>query len=165
MTNTGKTLSVPTVLQENNPICWAASMASVYNYKKGTKYTAKDIIKKTKHGNKGATLTQIYNYFKNTFKFSCTKGSPLSYAGVKSRIQANQPIYVMFHTKDGKNAHIVVIKGYYQQNNKVVYYLMNPQSSSSQTITVASGAQKDGSEVNGYMHYKMYWYKSIYDFR
>lgn len=163
--NTGKTLAVPIVLQGSNPICWAASMASVHNYRKGTKYTAKDIIKKTKHGNKGATLTQIYDYFKNTFKLSCTKGSPLSYAGVKSRIQANQPIYAMFHTKDGKKAHIVVIKGYYQQNNKVVYYLMNPQSSSSQTITVASGAQKDGSEVNGYMHYKMYWYKSIYDFR
>lgn len=107
--NTGKTLAVPTVLQGSNPICWAASMASVHNYRKGTKYTAKDIIKKTKHGNKGATLTQIYDYFKNTFKLSCTKGSPLSYAGVKSRIQANQPIYAMFHTKDGKKAHIVVI--------------------------------------------------------
>ncbi|MCM1158586.1 MAG: cellulose binding domain-containing protein [Bacteroidales bacterium] len=151
ITTSGKTLAVPIVVQGGDPICWAACMASICNYKMGMRYTANDVIKKTKHGNKGATTEKIVSYFKNVYKLQCTQEKALTYAKVKSYIQGNQPIYAIFRGKkipeNVYTKHAVIIKGYYQQNKAVVYYIMNPQSSQSQSITVSRKAQNDGTKL------------------
>lgn len=114
-----KNLSVPIVPNQTidgNGICWAASMASVVNYKKGTSYTAKDIY--DKYGN---FTDAWYKHVENGYKdegLSHAKfvNNDIGINKLKSEINNDRPVDTYMKILDNSAAHEVVVRGYYDFN-------------------------------------------------
>lgn len=108
--------------------CWAASVATIVNYIKGSNISAINVCDKMKIGyNIGATIGEVqlalnkydisYNYLNNN------SSSILSWNDIKTNIDNRYPIYVAArHFKsDGKvEGHAVTLYGYHNLSTKYV---------------------------------------------
>lgn len=67
---TERNLNVPKVYQGQSPICWAASMASIINYMKGTNLVAANIFITTGSAAEGKAISIVKDYFSVHYQIS-----------------------------------------------------------------------------------------------
>lgn len=156
-------LNVPIVKQYGNPICWAASMASILNHVSGTSYTARDVADATGKGLNGATYNEVNSYYTGTYNMSVTGAGTMTSSKVAECLNNGQPIQV-FHFPSSGSGHSLVLTGMVQVSSDLFYVYMDPNYSSYRSIEVITAAKTDGTkvgiEVGGTT---MYWSNSIYD--
>ncbi len=156
-------LNVPIVRQYSNPICWAASMASILNYVNGTSYTAVNVANATGKGLNGASYNEVKSYYTGTYKMSVTGTGAMTSSKVFECLNNGQPIQV-FHLPSSGVGHSLVLTGAFQISSDVFYVYMDPNYSSYRSIEVVAAAKSDGTkmgiDVGGTT---MYWSNSIYD--
>ncbi|MDE5782329.1 MAG: hypothetical protein K2I03_12770 [Lachnospiraceae bacterium] len=100
--------------QGNYNLCWAASVATIVNYKKGRNISAKTVANAMKKGyDDGATVAETekaLNKYSLTYKM---KSSKISWATIKRRISVNdRPFSIAMASTDGGMGHIITGYGY-----------------------------------------------------
>lgn len=121
----------PIVAQGNDPLCWAASVASILRFEVPGSFgsiTARDVTNRVGHGILGASTQAVKNYmaqlmpsvYKPTYI-----GSTLSYSDIMVIINNVDPLYIAAWAQDG-SGHAVVVCGYNLYNTGFTVRLMNP---------------------------------------
>ncbi len=126
-------LSVPVVLQGSRPWCWAASIASIINYKEDRSLTANNVVNAI--GGNSNTSGSIENIFDawDTYGYTPELYYNFYYSDIKNCIDSDYPIHALLtDTSDPDDAtlgHSVVIRGYSYDSGKIYYSIMDPNSS------------------------------------
>lgn len=110
--------------QGNYGMCWAASVATIVNYLKGSNITAKQVCNKMGIGyNEGGTINDKQKALKKySINYNHINQSTISWSKVKSNVNNKKPIAISASANSGKNWHAVTIIGY--QNYKVNDYIV-----------------------------------------
>lgn len=100
--------------QGNYNLCWAASVATIVNYKKNRNISAKTVANAMKKGyDDGATPAETekaLNYYGLTYKL---KSSKISWATIKRRISVNdRPFSIAMASTNGGMGHMITGYGY-----------------------------------------------------
>jgi len=143
-------------------ICWAASIASIVDYKTYYSRTALQIYQENRNlgltgiGDKTNKLAAFSRY-----GLSASETSPKTYTSVRSYITSNKPIMMGFFSSS--SGHSVVLKGFTKDDvGYVTYSIMDPNYSGTTIIDVSSAAQSSGSALY-FPLYGMYWkYSYVY---
>ncbi len=93
------------------PICWAASVATIVNYRKGTNYTAKnvcDAIGVPYDGNTISTKKEALSHYNIEYSI---RRAQLSLAKIKTNINNKYPIAASTISSDG-SGHAITVYGY-----------------------------------------------------
>lgn len=143
-------------------ICWAASIASIVDYKTYYSRTALQIYQENRNlgltgvGDKTNKLAAFSRY-----GLSASETSPKTYSSVKSYITSNKPIMMDFFSST--SGHSVVLKGFTKDDvGYVTYSIMDPNYSGTTILDVSSSAQSSGSALY-FPLYGMYWkYSYVY---
>lgn len=123
--------------QGNYGLCWAATVATICNYRNGTNITAKNVADTMHIGyNEGAypyegqQALKNYGLSYNNFLNGSTK---LSWSTLKTNINNKYPIYV--HASASNSAHVVTAYGYSTTagTNYVIFW--NSGTENSMTVT------------------------------
>lgn len=145
-------------------ICWAASCASVIDYKTYFDRSAYDIYTEIRNfglsgiGNMVDKITAHEQYGLNA-----GRRNAISYSSVKSYINSNEPLVSDFFTEEIDSGHTVVLRGYSRDDlGNVVYSFMDPNESSYVSIDISRSAQVDGLNLY-FPYYGMYWF-SVYSY-
>jgi len=124
------TVSVKYVPQGDHFLCWAASMASILNYLKGTNYGAMSLASYLDAPDAGASITECQYWYIHIFDINAALfSSKLSYNIVYNNAYARKPIQAHVEGRDTENkrhGHAVVVRGCYISNSVVYYRLMDP---------------------------------------
>lgn len=120
-------------VSQNPPsnLCWAASIACIVNYKKGTSYTATQVAKKyygNTNYNKGLEPGKQDDILKGTYGLSYTYKNQVPSDGIMLKnIKSKYPIYGSFKWSSGGKAgyHAVVIYGINVVGGYI--YIMDPE--------------------------------------
>lgn len=122
-------------------LCWAASAATIINYRKGTKYTAKNIADKIGIGyNDGGT---VYNVSYALLEYGVNYKVALKQIGwnmINRNVDTKKPIYV--HASSGSDHHAVVCFGYKVVDGTKYVYLWNPGTERASIVKYKSGGTK-----------------------
>lgn len=123
--------------QGNLPICWAASVATIVNYRKGSNLSAKDVCDKMKTGYNGASidtkLNALHEYGLTAYK---KQVSSMSWKTIIKNIDEKRPIAMStFSTNSG---HAVTLIGYRFRNGTKYVVLWNSGNKQVQTVTYPS---------------------------
>lgn len=114
-------------------LCWAASVATIVNYRNGTAYTAKNVADRMGiEYNTGGTLENAslaLNLYGVMYKAIYNQ---ISWTLVKKNIDQKRPIYVAA-TSSG-NGHAVACFGYKVNNQKKYVYFWNPGTQSTSIV-------------------------------
>lgn len=141
--------------------CGAAVTASIINYIKYTKLTAKMVTIQALGSAKdeGLTLSNVIAVA-HDYALDAKESAPLSYTSVKAEIDGIRPIYMRMQrsTTDGKVYHALCLVGY----SPSLYTVLNPWYNYRLTLD-----KKDsGSNVTYITGDRTYtWYKSVYNWR
>lgn len=129
-----KTLSIPYVSQRG-PTCWAACIASIVNYKKGTDLEAYEVVVACQPNDAagGASVNQIASYLTNQYGLSSyASNGEIQYDNVYWQINADKPMIISGYrngnTGDGR--HVVAVYGYYKDLSSLneSFYYMEPNT-------------------------------------
>lgn len=124
------------------PICWAASVATIVNYIKGKKISAKAVCRREKTGYVGANIDTKQKALKDYgVRYSKNRDYQIGWTTIKSNIDAKKPIAVSSFTSDGKRAHAVTAYAYVTAGTTKYVAIWNSGSNSVQTFKY----QKSGS--------------------
>lgn len=95
---------------ENKNICWAASVATIYNYVKDKHITAKDVCDNIGHGYRSGTNKTILRAF-DEHKLDYRKvDSTLDYDRIRNNLRGRKPICMWTKSSDNRG-HIVTLAG------------------------------------------------------
>ena len=102
------------VLQGNRPLCWAACIATIVNYKKGKNLSASDVAKGASKPNQAALdeATTALNSYGFSYNGSWNK---IAWTSVKNNIKNKNPFIVGFETYDkygNRQRHMVTAYSY-----------------------------------------------------
>ncbi len=124
-------LSVPIKLQGNYNDCWAASVASILQYKKGTNKTALQVCDDNNIGyNAGASPDQIHQALSNyNITNSILGGFIYSISDIYNVLSAGQIPLALCNTTSGAG-HAIVIRGYNSSTQGAYLSVMDPNYSS-----------------------------------
>lgn len=126
-------LTVDIIVQGNRPWCWAASMACVINYEKGTSYDHYDIGSRfdTTEGENesGAAMWEIRNWLTQYNLYYTLNNSGRTLTALVSSMRAGHPVLGGFSTSDFSEGHAVVIRGLNFAYN--TFSVMDPNCGSS----------------------------------
>ena len=138
-------LSIPALSQSGLPICWAASVASMVNYLKGTSYSAINIADNAGTGYVGAPIATAASCLRSYTSSGFTKyntsiynNSTMSFSTLKSKINDGLPIYV-HASQSGGAAHAVVAIGYSDTGANYITY------TESNTVTIRITSMSSGT--------------------
>lgn len=146
-----KNLSVPIIMQGNNPWCWAASIASIVNYTTGSNLSAQNVVNAVGGTNDHGSIQNICKGYAN-YGFSCElKTRTLSYQEVKDSINAGKPIQALF-INNSNEGHSVVISGYTDTGYGKYYSIMEPGAGTYNMIS-----ENNGSPYITYNNETFYW--------
>lgn len=144
------------VKQGNYNLCWAASVATIVNYKKNRSLSAKTVANAMKKGyDDGATPTETakaLNKYGLTYK---AKQSKISWGTIKRRISTNnRPFSIAMKPYDGGMGHMITAYGYSStvSGMKMVEYWDSADS---------HGCFSYGSQISIYGK-KYYWHSTVY---
>lgn len=122
--------------QGNKPICWAACVASTWNYYKGKKVTATQVCDKIKHGYSDANDNEIIKAFSAYgFRYKNVYAKKPNISNINACLRDHYLITAKLGTLDDNNIHVnshaVLITGteYVDGTSKVRVF--NPQGSGS----------------------------------
>lgn len=127
-------LDVPIVLQGNNPWCWAASIASIVNYREGKSLSASDVV--SAMGGNSSTSGSVDNIISgwDEYGYSVEVVERASFGSVSSEIKADRPVQALLtDTIDPYTAslgHSVVLRSYSTSRGKTYYGVMDPNCDS-----------------------------------
>ena len=109
-----KLLSVRAYEQEKTQWCWAASCRSVIKYCDGSSVSQEDIFEYIfgKVVNKPTGVTNMKKALAHWNVSSSKKLDPLTYSGLKSQINDEQPIIAVLLKSGTDKGHANVIRGY-----------------------------------------------------
>lgn len=114
--------------QGNRPVCWAACVATIVNYIKGTNMSTLRVCNDMGI-NEGASLWEAYSalnrYGVNYQSLRNVARQRMNLDEIKSSIQRKKPIYVASKTDD--SGHAVVAFGYGTAGGRVYINFWNPQ--------------------------------------
>jgi len=106
-------------------LCWAACIAMIANYFRGTNFTAQGI-----HDNTGcysiATPLERISAMRTVGIYGYGPYNTLTFGTLMSLIQANRPLFLKFGRTDSqgvRDGHAVVGRGYYSSSNTTTKYL------------------------------------------
>lgn len=141
--------------QGNYNLCWAASVATIVNYKKNRNISAKTVANAMKKGyDEGATVYETQkslNHYGLTYKL---KGSKISWATIKRRISVNdRPFTIAMYSASGGMGHVITGYGY----NSSISGMKMVEYWDSRDI---KGCFSYGSKISIYGE-TFYWYDTI----
>lgn len=123
--------------QGNLPICWAASVATIVNYRKGSNLSAKDVCNRMKTGYTGATidtkLNALHEYGLTAYK---KQVSSMSWKTIIKNIDEKRP--VAMSTFSNNSGHAVTLIGYRFRSGTKYVVLWNSGNKQVQTVTYPS---------------------------
>lgn len=121
--------------QGNKPICWAATVATIVNYRKGSNHSAKDVCNKIGVPYEGQTIS-ISNKALAAYGVNYSQlNSQLSWSKVTTNIKKKKPIFVsLLATKYG-TGHAVTLYGYRTISATDYIYFWEPQNGRTITLT------------------------------
>ncbi len=145
--------------QGSLPICWAASIATIVNYRLGTNYTAKDICDNEGLEYKGANIDTKQQALKTYGLFYDKMTSQLSWELIVKNI--NNKYLIAASTFDGRgNGHSITVYGYKFTNANKYIVLHNPGTNDTQIVLY-----KTGGSTYTYNNKTWTWTKSLYYYR
>ena len=119
------TVQVKYVPQNGYPLCWAACIASVVNYFKGTNYTAFTLADYLEKPYKEAPISSCIYAYNFRFRMNAeTIHETLSYDFVYNQARGGKPLQAFLYASD--DAHSVLVRGCYYSNSVVYYRVMDP---------------------------------------
>ena len=95
-------------------ICWAATVATIYNYIMDKKIYAKDVCDSIGHKYKGASADDIKKAFEK-YGLDYRLHDVLEYKKIKDYITQRKPMYMRTISEDGESRHAVTLIGYDQR--------------------------------------------------
>ena len=124
--------NVPYVSQEGKNWCWAATCASIINYKKGKNLTAADVVKYTFNGktpNTGGTTQQDLAAYRHWGLSPYSDPQNVSWSSATSELKSRGPIHSLWYSLNG-DGHSMTVRGYeyYADRDGKVYLLVEPNS-------------------------------------
>lgn len=123
-------VGVKYVPQGNHNLCWAASMASILNYLKGTNYGAMSLASYLDAPDKGESITLCQYWYIHIFDVNAIYvNNKLSYDVVYNNAHSGKPIQAHVEGWDAQHeryGHAVVVRGCYISNSVVYYRIMDP---------------------------------------
>lgn len=126
--------------QGNLPICWAASVATIVNYRKGSNVSAKNVCNKMGTGYKGATidtkLDALHEYGLTAYK---KQTSNMSWKTIIKNVDNKRPIAMSAFS--GAAGHAVTLVGYRFRNGTKYIVLWNSGNEKMQTVTYPSSGK------------------------
>jgi len=123
--------------QGSDPICWAASVATIVNYRKGTNYSARDVCDKEGTGYIGADISTKKKALKDygiTYKQT---NAQVGWSSILSNIDAKYPI-AMSAFDSSSNGHSTVLYGYTVTSNGSYITVFNPGTNNTVTLQYKS---------------------------
>lgn len=133
-TSTNKTCKLYNAQGQGNlPICWAASVATVVNYRKGTSITAKNVCDVMNTGYVGATIDVKQNALKKYGLNYTKRNSQLTYNQIKTNINNKYPIAASTF-EPGGGAHAITVYGWNMPKVTEFVIIWNSGTNSSQTM-------------------------------
>ncbi|MCR5678313.1 MAG: hypothetical protein K6G13_09820 [Agathobacter sp.] len=126
------------VSQNGRNMCWAASVATIVNYRKGTRYSAYSVCDLMNISyDQGATITQKKVALKKFgISYAMTDGV-LAIGRVKCNIDNKYPIAMSCYSEEG--AHAVTLYGYSCRVGGDYIVIRNPQKDTQITVKYNSG--------------------------
>ncbi len=115
----------------NSKLCWAACMASIVNYYKGTNHSASQVAYAVGGDYDGQKLNDVAYWYNAHYGIVANQSySKLSYDTVYNNASNGKPIHAscknLTDTSDNALGHDVVVRGCYISNSVVYYRIMNP---------------------------------------
>ncbi len=151
--------------QGNVALCWAASVATICNYRNGTNITPIQIANAMGVGiNDGASTLTSQKALKNngvTYNVLNANSSDLmSWSVLKSNINSKYPVYVVADAANSKMAHAVTVYGYTVAAgvNYIILWNSGDNNGSGGVITAAF---KSSGTAFGYDGKTYIWKKSL----
>lgn len=145
-------------------MCWAASVASVGQYKTGISKTAKQVANAMSIGyNSGGGAYDITSALSSIYSLSPYLAEGIFNSGtVADILLSGGAIIALFSTYDLNYSHAVAINSYRANSHGCYYTVMDPNYSS--YVMVSAGVDADG--FNTYTLYysgygTFYWYASV----
>lgn len=96
---------------EQKGICWAATIATIYNYIMDKKISAKKVCDSINHDYSGGNDTDIKSALKY-FKLDYNSKGVLGYSTIKTNIKAKKPVYMRTISTNERKRHAVTLIGY-----------------------------------------------------
>lgn len=159
-----KYLSIPVVYQYSHPWCWAATCASIINYKKSYSLSASDVVKYI-YGSavdKGGTSDQDIKAYNHWGLYPYYDSWNMTWSNAKSELDGGSPIHSLWYTINGSSGHSMTVRGYeyYADTNDKVYLLIDPNIGYTSVI----GQTYSGDCVYVLNGSNYYWSESIRGF-
>lgn len=158
-------LNIPYVSQGNFGLCWAASVASVGQYKTGKIKSAKAVADAMGVDyNDGGGIYLASEALTKIYQLSNSPGDVFihSISMIADFLLSDQPIIAGFD--NGKNGHMVVICGYTASSQGGVLIIRDPNYS--YTKMISSGTDNNGNYTWLMPYYSdfgtLYWHSSIF---
>lgn len=121
--------------QGSDPICWAACIASINNYRKNTSLTAKNVCSALNHSISGATKSEITNGLEHYNLPYVYQDWEISWSKIKNDIDACYPVYMLNNNTSTGVGHASLVTGYRKQNEMCYVRIYNPQGEGSNIWT------------------------------
>ena len=125
-------LGVKCYRQDQTPLCWATSVASISFYLTGMTISPYDISMKVLGKIAGGTADnavqgfKVASYYTKSTQVHADKASAVSDQNIKNWINSGIPIYARLYNST-KGGHAVVVCGYaYDSSGDLFTYIMNP---------------------------------------
>lgn len=96
---------------QSRGICWAATVATIYNYIMDKHISAKDVCDSINHSYTGGTRQDVKAAFKY-FNLDYRGHFFMGFDEIKRYMKCRKPIYMTTVSEDGKSAHAVTLIGY-----------------------------------------------------
>ncbi|MDF2844974.1 MAG: Papain-like cysteine protease AvrRpt2 [Herbinix sp.] len=167
----GYALSIPIKLQGNYELCWAACIASIYQFKKGVNKTAQDIATLSEIPyNTGATIDQIHEKLAsskvagipNTIVYSYYTLTGLYETMSANRVTMGICLANVFDSDPNNDlAHAVIIQGYSASTQGSFLRIMDPNFSSLVMIYMGTTPYGDSAWTFSYGSNNFYWVNSV----
>lgn len=162
-----KTLSVPIVLQEDHPWCWAATCAALINYDKNLSITKEAVVRYIFGSlvEEGGSDSDIMNVYKHWGLSPKEYTSPLSYTQTVSYINNNDPLNTLMYYDEGysdEEGHSMSLIGYSNSRTGYkTYKMIDPNMDYYVSVTATTSGSDIYYNLDGY---DFYWSETIAPF-
>ncbi len=140
--------------QGSDPICWAAAIATIKNYRQGSNTSAKSVCNAIGHAISGGTPSDVqraFNYYGLRYRY---KNSNILWSDIKLYIEGNHPIYIEGTNTSSGSRHASVITGVRRSNEMCFVRIYNPQNTGKSTWNTFSGSSTQWPNYTGAAAYK-----------
>jgi len=124
--------------QGDLPICWASTVATIVNYRKGIYITGKDVCDAMFTGYVGKNVTVATEALQHWGCNYTVTWKQLAWDVIVKNINKKYPIYVHASNATAGKGHAVTLYGYMNNNSSRYITIWNTASNNYQTITYKS---------------------------